>query len=203
MRLAAQHSQSPYSMYAHIAGLKVVVPSDAADAMALMTAAIRDDNPVVVLEPARLAPMEGEVDLSYVAELGTAAVKRPGTDVTVVAIGYMVPLTLKVAESLESEGISVEVIDPRTMSPLDMPAILESVRRTGRLVIADEAQAMCSMSSEIAAAASEDPETFSALKAPPVRVCGMHVPIPFSGVLEDHVLPDEADVLAGIRRALG
>lgn len=203
MRLAAQHSQSPYSVYAHIAGLKVVVPSDAGDAMGLMTAAIRDDNPVLVLEPARLAGMEGEVQPGRATELGTAAIKRNGSDVTVVAIGYMVPLVLGAARALENEGISVEVIDPRTLSPLDRETIYASVRRTGRLVVADEAPAMCSLASEIAASVTEDAETFARLQAPPVRVCGLHVPIPFSGRLEDHVLPDEQDVIAGIRRALG
>jgi acetoin:2,6-dichlorophenolindophenol oxidoreductase subunit beta len=171
--------------------------------MGLMTAAIRDDNPVVLLEPARLAGLEGEVPPGHVVELGTAEVKRAGTDVTLVAIGYMVPLALRAAEALEAEGISVEVLDPRTMSPLDTGAILESLRRTGRLVVADEAPAMCSMSSEIAAVATEDPETFGRLQAPPVRVCGLHVPIPFSGTLEDHVLPGEDDVIAGVRRVVG
>lgn len=203
LRLAAQHSQSPYSIYAHIAGLKVVVPSDAADAMGLMTAAIRDDNPVLLLEPARLAEMEGEVPPGHVVELGTADVKRSGSDVTLVAIGYMVPLALRAAETLEADGISVEVLDPRTVSPLDTAAILASVRRTGRLVVADEAPAMCSMSSEIAASVTEDPETFARLSGPPVRVCALHVPVPFSAPLEDHVLPDEDDVVAGIRRVVG
>jgi acetoin:2,6-dichlorophenolindophenol oxidoreductase subunit beta len=202
-RLAAQHSQSPYSIFAHVPGLKVIVPSSPADAYGLMRAAIRDDNPVICFEPGRLAGLEGEVDTELKLELGAAAIKRPGTDVTLVAIGYMVVIAEQVADALAEEGISVEIIDPRSVSPLDMDTIKASVLRTGRLVVADEAPAMCSMASEIAAAAAEDAQTFAALRTPPVRVSARATPVPFGGPMEDFVLPGDDDVTAGIRKALG
>jgi pyruvate dehydrogenase E1 component beta subunit len=199
-RMAAQHSQSPYSIYAHVPGLKVIVPSNPADAMGLMTAAIVDDNPVICLEPARLTMVEGEVDPDLTVPLGQADIKRTGTDVTVVAVGYMVTLALEAADILRDEGISVEVVDPRTVSPLDADALRESVRRTTRLVVADEAPPMCSMAAEVAASVTEDPETFASLAAPPVRVCGLPVPIPYSAPLEDHVLPDAQAIVEAVRK---
>lgn len=199
MRLAAQHSQSPHSIYAHIAGLKVIVPSSPQDAMGLMAEAIRDPNPVLCLEPARLATMAADVPPGHRVPIGSAAVRRPGTDVTLLAVGYMVELALRVAEDLQAEGISVEVLDPRTISPLDTRAIRESVRRTGRLVVADEAPAMCSFAAEALACVTEDAATFARLAAPPTRVCGLPVPVPFSAPLEDHVLPDEQRIADAIR----
>lgn len=201
-RMAAQHSQSPYSIYSHIAGLKVIVPSGPADALGLMRAAIRDDNVVLCFEPARLGGVEAEVPPDHIVPLGTAEIKRSGSDVTVVAIGYMVQLALEAAEMLAMEGVSVEVLDPRTVAPLDTAAIRESVRRTGRLVIADEAPPTCSLAAEVIAVVAEDRDTFAQLKSPPVRVCGLPVPVPFSPPLEDHVLPDAARVAQGVRTAL-
>jgi pyruvate/2-oxoglutarate/acetoin dehydrogenase E1 component len=202
-RLAAQHSQSPYSWFAHVPGLKVIVPSSAADAYGLMRAAIRDDNPVICMEPGRLLATEGEVDPALVLELGEAAVRRAGTDVTLVAIGFMVGQAEVAATELEGEGISTELIDVRSVAPLDLETIKASVLRTGRLVVADEAPMTCSVASEIAAAVAADPECFAALQAPPVRVCGLAAPVPFSAPLEDYVLPASGDVASGLRRALG
>jgi len=202
-RLAAQHSQSPYSMLAHIPGLKVIVPSCAADAYGLMRAAIRDDNPVICFEPGRLMATEEPVDQELVLPLGQAAVRRPGTDVTLVAIGFMVGLAEAAAAELEGDGVSTELIDVRSVAPLDLDSIKASVLRTGRLVVADEAPEICSVASEICAAVASDPECFAALQAPPVRVCGLAAPVPFSASLEDYVLPDRGDVVSGLRRALG
>jgi pyruvate/2-oxoglutarate/acetoin dehydrogenase E1 component len=200
--MAAQHSQSPYSIFAQIAGLKVVVPSSPADAAGLLRAAIRDDNPVVCCEPARLASVAGEVPAGHVVPIGEAEVKRPGTDVTIVAIGSMVAMALDAADELAADGTSVEVVDPRTLAPFDAATIRESVRRTGRLVVADEASPHCSMTAEVAASVVEDRETFRALKAPPARVGALHVPVPFSQPLEEHVLPAAPEVVAAVRETL-
>jgi pyruvate dehydrogenase E1 component beta subunit len=198
--MAAQHSQSPYSIYAHVPGLKVILPADPLTAVGLLRSAIRDDNPVVCFEPTRCNALEDRIPADHLVALGSAEVKRPGSDVTVVGLGFMVQVALQVAEALAGEGISVEVVDPRTLSPLDAATIRESVARTGRLVVADEAPAMCSMAAEIAAAVCEDADTFAALRAPCARVCGLPVPIPFSRPLEDFVLPGTARLADEIRR---
>src|SRR5207247_1271661 len=202
-QIAAQHSQSPYSMFMHLAGLKIVLPSTPADAKGLLKSAIRDNNPVVFFECSRLASITGPVpDGDEVVPLGVADVKRVGSDVTVVGLAYYVREALAVAEALEPEGISVEVIDPRTLVPLDVTAIRASVRKTGRLVVVDEAPATCSAASEIVALVTEDPATFRALKAPAQRVCAAPVPVPFSPPLEQAALPDRARIAAAIRRVL-
>jgi pyruvate dehydrogenase E1 component beta subunit len=203
-RSAAQHSQTGYALYAHLAGLKVVLPSGAADARGLLKSAIRDNNPVVCFEPARIDPMVEEVpDDEGLVPIGVAAVKRPGTDVTVVALGYMVYPALAAAEALAKEGVSVEVIDPRTLVPLDAATIRQSVQKTGRLIVVDESAPTCSMASEIAAVAAEDWETCRTLKAPIRRVCTAAVPIPFSPPLEDFVLPDQQNIADAARELLG
>jgi pyruvate/2-oxoglutarate/acetoin dehydrogenase E1 component len=139
----------------------------------------------------------------YTIPLGVADVKRKGTDVTVVAIAWLVHESLAAAEALAKEGISVEVVDPRTLVPLDHAAIRASVQKTGRLVIADEAGPTAGLSAEIAAVATEDAATFAKLKAPVRRVCALNVPIPYSPVLEDFVFPDRHRIAAGIRDVLG
>src|SRR6266849_6241704 len=165
--LAAQHSQSPYSMWMHLAGLKIILPATPADAKGLLKSAIRDNNPVVSFECSRLATTTGPVpDGDHLLPIGVADVKRAGTDVTIVALAYYVREALAVAEELAREGISVEVVDPRTLVPLDADTVRASVRKTGRAVIVDEAPATCSAASEIAALLAEDPETFRCLKAP-------------------------------------
>jgi pyruvate dehydrogenase E1 component beta subunit len=201
--VAAQHSQSPYSMWMHQAGLKSVLPSNAADAKGLLKSAIRDNNPVVFFECTRLRPARGPVpEGDHTVPLGVAEVKRPGRDLTVVALGYYVGETLALAEDLARDGVSIEVVDPRTLAPLDAETIRASVRMTGRLVVVDEAPPTCSAASEIAALVVEDPATFRALKAPVRRVCAVAVPVPYSPPLEQAALPDRARIEAAIRATL-
>src|SRR5213594_840287 len=203
MQVAAQHSQSPYSMFMHLAGLKILLPSMPADAKGLLKSAIRDNNPVVFFECSRLASTTGPVpDGEHVVPIGVADVKRAGRDVTVVGLAYYVREALAVADTLAAEGISLEVVDPRTLVPMDADAIRASVRKTGRLVVVDEAPATCSAASEIVALVTEDPETFRALRAPVQRVCAAPVPVPFSPPLEQAALPDRARITAAVRRVL-
>jgi pyruvate dehydrogenase E1 component beta subunit len=201
-RSAAQHSQSMYAMLAHVPGLKITAPSNPADAFGLLRSAIRDDSPVVHFEANRLDAMTADVSEDHIVELGSAATCRRGDDATIVAIGSMVGTALHAAEVLADEGASVEVIDPRTLVPLDVATIRASVQRTGRLVVADESPPTCSMAAEIAALAAEDGATFRALRGPIARVCTAPVPVPFSPPLEDHVLPDATDVAAAVRSVL-
>jgi pyruvate dehydrogenase E1 component beta subunit len=203
MRTAAQHTQSAYAMFAHVPGLKLVAPSNPADAMGLLRTAIRDDNPVVSFEAMRLDGVEGEVPDDHLVPLGVADTPRSGTDVTVVALGSMVGTALDAAAALAEEGVSVEVIDPRTLVPLDVATIRASVGRTGRLVVADESPPRCSMAAEIITTVVEDRDAFGALRAPAQRVTVPAVPIPFSPPLEDRVLPGVDAVVAGVRAALG
>jgi pyruvate dehydrogenase E1 component beta subunit len=203
-RSAAQHSQTGYALYAHLAGLKVVLPSGAADANGLLRSAIRDNDPVVCFEPSRIDPLEEDVpDGEPLVPIGSAAIKRPGTDVTVVALGYMVYPALAAAETLAAEGTSVEVVDPRTLVPLDAATIRQSVQKTGRLIVVDESAPVCSMAAEIAANVAEDWDTCRQLRAPVRRVCMPAVPVPFSPPLEDFVLPDQARIAQSIRDLLG
>jgi len=202
-RIAAQHSQSPYSMFMNVAGLKMFLASTPYDIKGLVKTAIRDNNPVVSFESNRLATRTGEVpEGDYTIPLGRADIKREGSDVTVVALAWLVHEALAAAEELAREGISVEVVDPRTLVPLDAETIRRSVQKTGRLVIADEAGPTAGFSAEIAALATEDAATFARLAAPVKRVCALQVPIPYSPVLENHVFPDRARIAAGIRAVL-
>jgi acetoin:2,6-dichlorophenolindophenol oxidoreductase subunit beta len=195
---AAQHSENPHPMLMNVAGLKIVMPSTPRDAKGLMISAVRDPNPVVYFQDAVLGGTRGPVsEEPYAIPIGEAEVKREGEDVTVVAIGALVGKALKVAEDLESEGVSVEVVDPRTLVPLDRGTILESVHKTGRLVVCDNARKTCSAASEISAIVSE--EAFDALKAAPRRVAWEDVPVPFSPVLEGRVLVDEEKIKSAIQ----
>ena len=201
--LAAQHSQSPYSMWMHLAGLKIILPSTPADAKGLLKSAIRDNNPVVSFECSRLATATGPVpDGDHLVPIGVADVKRVGTDVIIVALVYYVREGLAVAEELAREGISAEVVDPRTLVPLDADTVRASVRKTGRAVIVDEAPATCSAASEIAALLAEDPETFRCLKAHIRRVCAVPVPVPYSPTLEQAALPSREDIKAAVYEVL-
>jgi pyruvate/2-oxoglutarate/acetoin dehydrogenase E1 component len=187
----------------NVAGLKMFLPSTPYDIKGLIKTAIRDNNPVVSFESGRLMTRRGPVpDEDYTIPLGKADVKREGTDVTVVALAWLVHEALAAAEELAKEGISVEVVDPRTLVPLDQETLRNSVRKTGRLVIADEAGPTAGFSAEIAAVATEDAATFAQLKAPIKRVCALQVPIPYSPVLENHVFPDRRRIMAGIREVL-
>ena len=203
---AAQHSQSPHPMFINIAGLKVVMPATPYDAKGLMKSAIRDNNPVVVFEDQMLGLLNssGEVpEEEYLVPIGSADVKRSGNDVTVVAISKLVLEALEAADALAQEGVSVEVVDPRTLVPMDKETIRASVRKTGRLVIADEACLTGSAAAEIAAMVVEDPPTFAALKTPPVRVCAPDVPIPYAPVMEQYCIPNKERIVEGVRTVLG
>ena len=202
-QLAAQHSQSPYSMFMNLAGLKMFLPSTPYDLKGLLKTAIRDNNPVISFESNRLLARKGPVpEEEYTIPLGKADIKREGNDVTVVALAWLVHEALAAAEELAKEGISVEVVDPRTLVPLDTETIRSSVQKTGRLIIADEAGPTAGFSAEIAAIATEDAATFARLRAPVKRVCALQVPIPYSPVLESHVFPDRNRIIAGIHEVL-
>ncbi len=198
---AAQHSQSLEAWFAHIPGLKVVVPSTPADAKGLLKTAIRDDNPVIFLEHKVLYFTKGEVPAEeYTLPFGKADVKREGTDVTVVGIHTQVLEALAAAETLASEGIDVEVIDPRTVSPLDIDTIVDSVKKTGRLVVSHQAYEQGGIGGEIVARVVD--AAFDYLDAPPQRVCGKNVPIPYAQTLERVALPWSDDIVAAIRRVM-
>jgi pyruvate/2-oxoglutarate/acetoin dehydrogenase E1 component len=202
-RIAAQHSQSPYSMFMNVAGLKMFLASTPYDIKGLLKTAIRDNNPVISFESNRLNTRKGPVpEEEYAIPLGRADVKREGKDVTVVALAWLVHEALAAADELAQEGISVEVLDPRTLVPLDTAAICASVQKTGRLVIADEAGPTAGFAAEVAAVTTEDAATFARLRAPVRRVCALQVPIPYSPVLENHVFPDRQRIIAAIRTAL-
>ncbi len=198
----AQHSISPYSMFMNVPGLKILLPTTPYDVKGLLKTALVDPNPVISFEPFLLGRSEAEVpEEEYFLPFGKAAVRKRGSDVTVVALGRMAHVALEAAVELEGK-ISTEVIDPRTLVPLDRQAILRSVRKTGRLVVVDEACRTCSAASEIVALASSDRTTFARLKAAPARVCGLDVPIPFSPPLEKYVLPDRAKIVKAIRAVM-
>ena len=197
LQMAAQHSQSLEAMLCHIPGLKVVMPATPYDAKGLLTAAIRDDNPVFCLEHKKCYTMAGDVPQEqYELPLGVAEVKRPGSDVTIVATSYMVHEALQAAEELAGRGIEAEVIDPRTLLPLDMDTILKSVRKTHRVVIAHEAVKFCGVGAEIAAQVAE--AAFDALEAPPLRVAAPFCPVPFSAPLEEAYLPNAQDIVDAV-----
>jgi pyruvate/2-oxoglutarate/acetoin dehydrogenase E1 component len=200
---AAQHSQSPYSMFMNVAGLKMFLPSTPHDIKGLIKTAIRDNNPVVSFESGRLMTRKGPVpEEDYAIPLGKADVKREGSDVTVVALAWLVHEALAAAEELAKDGISVEVVDPRTLVPLDRETIRNSVQKTGRLVIADEAGPTAGFSAEIAAVATEDAATFARLEAAVKRICALQVPIPYSPILENHVFPNRNRIMDGVREVL-
>jgi pyruvate dehydrogenase E1 component beta subunit len=197
-RAAAQHSDSMYSTFVHFPGLKVVAPSTPADAKGLLAAAIRDDDPVIFCENKLLYDVKGEVpEGEYVIPLGTAEVKRPGSDVTIVAISRMVQVALDAAETLARDGISAEVVDPRTLSPLDEDTLVESIRKTGRLVVVDEDNPRCSVATDIAALAATRAVEY--LNAPVRLVTAPHTPVPFSPALEDFYVPTPERVVQAAR----
>ena len=195
---ATHHSGSYYPIFAHIPGLRVVVPSTPADAKGLLKTAIRSDDPVVFLEHRSLLQTRGPVpDGEHEIPFGRAAVAREGTDVTVVGIAVMVQRALAAADVLAREGVSVEVIDPRTLAPLDLDTILESVHKTGRLLIVDESFGPCGIGAEIAAQVAD--RGFDDLDAPIRRLNGLHTPTPYSPPLEKAVVPDVDAVVRAIR----
>ena len=200
--LAAQHSQALESLYAHVPGLKVVTPSTPADAKGLLKAAIRDDNPVVFIESEVMYALKGDVPAGeHVVPLGVADVKRPGRDVTLVAWSKMVHTALKAADVLTGEGIEAEVVDLRTLRPLDERAVLASVARTHRCVVVQEGWPFAGVAAEVIALVAR--EGFDDLDAPPERVTNLDVPMPYARNLENVVLPSPERVVATVRRVLG
>jgi len=198
---AGQHSNCLYHLLMGTPGLKVALPSTAADAKGLMKAAIRDDNPVVFLQHFLLTLEKGEVpDGDHVIPLGVAEVKRPGTDLTIVATGWMVQKSLAAAAQLEEEGIDAEVIDPRTLAPLDVNTIVESVKKTGRVVLVDQAPRHASAAITVAGEIAE--HAFSFLKAPVRLVTAEDTPVPFSEPLESFVLPNENKIIQAVKSVL-
>jgi pyruvate/2-oxoglutarate/acetoin dehydrogenase E1 component len=198
---AAQHSQSVEAWYAHVPGLVVVLPATPYDAKGLLKAAIRDDNPVVFIEHKAMYSMKGQVqDEEYVVPLGQADVKRVGRDATVVAAGYMVHFALEAADTLAQEGIEVEVVDPRTLKPLDEETIYTSVRKTNRAVVVQEACKTAGLAAEWGMLIYEN--CFDWLDAPVVRVTGQDVPIPYANSLESRVWPRAGDIVQAVREVM-
>lgn len=196
---AAQHSQSPEGWYMNVPGLKIAVPATPADAMGLLRTAIRGEDPVLFFEHKMLYATKGEVpdDPDFMLPFGQAAVRRQGRDVTIVAIGGMLPKALEAAETLAREGIEAEVVDPRTLVPLDKETILASVRKTSKVVIVHEAHKRLGPGAEIAAMIAE--EGIAYLDGPIVRVAAKNVPIPYSPELENFVLPGTGDIVEAAR----
>lgn len=202
MNAAAQHSQTIYAMLSSVPGLKVVVPTTPADAKGMLAAAIRDDDPVIFMEHKALYASKGEVpDGEYVAPLFGANLVQSGKDATVVAIGRMVPFAQKATAKLAADGITFDLIDLRSTSPIDEQMVLESLSLTGRLVVVDESNPVCSVASEMAAIAAE--KGFHFLRAPVRRITAPHTPVPFARELERMYVPGPDRIEAGIRAVVG
>lgn len=201
---AAQHSQSLEAWFAHVPGLKVVLPGTPADAKGLLKSAIRDDNPVIFLEHKLLYRVRGPVpeDTDFTVPLGKAAVVREGVDVTLVSYSYTLQKAIEAAEQLAEDGIDVEVVDVRTLLPLDRETIIESVKKTGRLVVAHEAVMHGGFGGEIAATVTES-EAFEYLRAPVRRVGGLLTPIPCNKKLEERAIPQVDDIVDAVRQSVG
>ncbi|HKO42604.1 MAG TPA: pyruvate dehydrogenase complex E1 component subunit beta [Pyrinomonadaceae bacterium] len=198
-QVSSQHSQAIESWYAHFPGLKVVMPSTPADAKGLLKSSIRDDDPVIFIEQERMYGNKGEVpdDPEFIVPLGVGDIKREGTDATIVARSLTVPIALKAAEALEKDGISCEVIDPRTIRPLDIDLIVNSVKKTNRLVVVEESHPFCGVASEISTEVTE--RAFDYLDAPVKRVSGADAPMPYAKNLEDLAIPTPEKVVAAVR----
>jgi pyruvate dehydrogenase E1 component beta subunit len=200
--LAAQHSDRPYPFFMNVPGLKIVSPTSAADIKGLLKSAVRDDDPVLICEDTKLWPVKGDVptDPEYLVPIGKADVKRTGTDVTVVAVAGSMRPAMDAAEALATQGISVELIDPRTLKPLDTETILKSLAKTGRMVLVENAHRMCSVTAEIAAIIAE--EALAYLKKPIQRLTAPDVPVPFSPVLEQQLYPGKDKIVAAVKKVI-
>jgi pyruvate dehydrogenase E1 component beta subunit len=199
---AGQHSGCHYSVFTHMPGMKTVVPSCPADAKGLLAGAIRDNDPVIFFEHKVMYDDEGPVpEGEYVLPLGVADVKREGSDVTIVAMGRMVNFALQAAEEVAGEGIEVEVVDPRTLSPLDEKTILDSVKKTHRLIVVDEDNPRCSMATDLVSLVST--QAFDYMDAQPQALTAPHTPVPFSPPLENFYIPSVDKIVAAIRTAVG
>jgi len=198
-QVSSQHSQALESWYANFPGLKVVMPSTPADAKGLLKSAIRDDDPVIFIEQERMYGNKGEVpeDAEFTVPLGVADVKREGSDATIVSRSLMVPIALKAAEELEKQGVSVEVVDPRTIRPLDIETIVNSVKKTNRVVVAEESHAFCGVGAEISAQITE--HAFDYLDAPVKRISAADAPMPYAKNLEKLAIPDVERLIAAVR----
>jgi 2-oxoisovalerate dehydrogenase E1 component len=195
---ATHHSGSYYSFFVHQPGFRVAVPTTPADAKGLLKTSIRSDDPVIFLEHKALLNRMGPVpEGEHLVPFGQAAIARAGTSVSVVAVGAMVAKTLEACETLAAEGIDVEVIDPRTLAPLDIDTILESVHKTGRLLVVDETYAPCGIGAEIAAQVMD--RGFDDLDAPVRRLNGLHTPIPYAPPLEAAVVPNPQSIARAVR----
>lgn len=200
-QLGAQHSQSLEAWFAHVPGLKVIAPATPSDAKGLLKSAIRDPNPVIFIEAQLLYATKGDVsDDDYTIPIGRAEVKREGDDVTVVAYSKMLLLALEAAEELAGQGIKAEVVDPRTLKPLDVATIVESVKKTGRLIVVEEGWAFAGMGAQIAESVYS--LAFDYLDGPIVRVTGEEVPIPYTRPLEDLAIPDRRRIVNAVKKAL-
>ena len=200
-RAAAQHSAVLYSVFTHMPGLKVVTPSTPYNAKGLLMAAIRDDDPVIYMEHLVLLDSSGPVpEGEYIVPLGKAEIARPGKDVTVVAIGRMRLFAMQAADDLTKDGIDVEVVDPQSLSPLDESTILESVKKTHRLVVVDEGNPRCSVANDIVTLAAQ--QAFAYLDSAPRTVTAPHTPVPFSPPLEDAYIPSPAKIVAAVKAAV-
>ncbi len=198
---AAQHSHSPQAMLWNAAGLEIVLPSHPSDVKGLLRSAIKSDNPTVFINHARLMDIEEDVpEGDYTIPFGRGDIKRAGRDVTVVATSFVVHAALTAAKTLEGEGVDVEVLDPRTLVPLDRDIILQSVGRTGRVVIADETNLNCGIASELSAIVAE--YGFKFLRAPIARVARPNVPTPFSQPLEQAITPSADRICEAVRRTM-
>jgi pyruvate/2-oxoglutarate/acetoin dehydrogenase E1 component len=195
--MAAQHSHSFECWYAHVPGIKAVAPATVADARGLLLAALEEPDPVFIFEHALLYPLEGDTDDGVPMRIGQAAVRRPGHDVTLITYGGTLGKTLQAAEALAAEEIDAEVIDLRTLRPLDTASILESVGRTHRAVVIDEGWRTGSLAAEVSAQIMEG--AFDALDAPVARVCSAEVPMPYAKHLEDAALPQAATIASAVR----
>jgi len=199
---AAQHSQALYPIFTHIPGLKVAIPSNPYDAKGLLIRAIRDDDPVIFFENKVLYGVEGDVpEELYTVPFGEASVVREGDDITVIGTGRMVSVAEHAAEELASQGIECDIIDPRTTSPLDLDTILESVEKTGRLVVVDEANPRCGLAADICALVTES--SFASLHAAPRMVTAPHTPVPFAPQLETRYVPTPEKIVSVVHEILG
>lgn len=200
--IAAQHSDRPYPLFMNVPGLKILSPTTPTDMKGLLKSAVRDDDPVLIFEDTKLWPTKGDVptDTDHLVPIGKADIKREGTDVTLLAIAGAMRPAIEAAEALAKDGISVEVIDPRTLKPLDMGTIIGSLAKTGRLVLVENAHRLCNVSAEIAATVSE--EAFDLLKKPIQRLSAPDVHVPFSPVLEEQLYPNRDKIIAAVKKIL-
>jgi acetoin:2,6-dichlorophenolindophenol oxidoreductase subunit beta len=200
---AAEHSISPYAMFMNAPGLKIILPTTPYDVKGLLKTALRENNPVISFEAFLLGGMKGEVpEEEYLIPFGQAGIRREGSDVTIVGLARMAHEAMAAAEDLAREGIDAEVIDPRTLVPLDKQTIIDSARKTGRLVVVDEACQTCGAAAEIIAIVTSDTSTFRGLKSAPARVCGLDIPIPFSPPMEKYAIPDKAKIINAVKEVM-